>query len=146
MGYKNHMGWTRTSLAYPVIHTCLAAVSVAVFLLPLRSVRGQESVRMSIASAEAAEARRKAQSSIGYYNIKLGPPGWKFGSGLGLEYNDNVENRSENREGDFILRPQINAEMIWPLSEKNSLNLSLGGGYSFYVEHSSLDRLFITPG
>ena len=51
---------------------------------------GQEAVRMSMASAEAAEARRQAASTIGYYNLKLGPTAWNFGAGLGLEYNDNV--------------------------------------------------------
>src|SRR5436305_257434 len=34
--------------------------------------RAQETIRMSLAGAEAAEARRKANSTIGYYNLKLG--------------------------------------------------------------------------
>jgi hypothetical protein len=35
---------------------------------------------------------------------------------------------------------------LWPITDKNALNLSLGGGYSFYAQHSELDRFYITPG
>src|SRR5436190_15431281 len=87
-------------------------------------VAAQEAVRMSIASAQAAEARRKTESSIGYYNLKLGATGWRFGTALGIEYNDNVENQEQHPQSDFIFRPQLNAQMIWPLSEKNSFNLA----------------------
>src|SRR5258706_5102655 len=144
MVYKHYMGWTRIHRAGPVTHIYLAVVILAAFVGI--NGRAQEAVRMSIASAEAAEARRKAESSIGYYNLKVGPTGWRFGTGLAMEYNDNVENLAKTPEGDFIFRPQINAQMIWPLSEKNSINLSLGVGYSFYVDHTRLDRLFATPG
>jgi len=108
--------------------------------------RAQESVRMSLASADAAAARRKAASTIGYYNLKVGPTAWRFGAGLGLEYNDNVLLRQENTEGDFIFRPQVNFQMLWPITDKNAINLSVGGGYSAYVSHPELNRLFITPG
>jgi hypothetical protein len=121
-----------------------AAVSL---LLPgfLTPVRGQETVRMSMASAEAAEARHRAASSIGYYDLKLGPTAWNFGTGLGLEYNSNVYNTESNPSGDFIFRPQINTRMLWPISDRNSINLSLGGGYSAYASNQRLDRAFITP-
>jgi hypothetical protein len=36
--------------------------------------------------------------------------------------------------------------MLWPVSDQNSLNLALGGGYSAYLQNPNLDRLFITPG
>jgi hypothetical protein len=124
-----------------------ALVAAAVLLLPgiLTPARGQEAVRMSMASAEAAEARRRAASSIGYYNLKLGPTAWNFGTGLGLEYNSNVYNTEANPAGDFILRPQVNTRMLWPVSDQNSINLALGGGYSAYASHQRLDRAFITP-
>ncbi len=51
-----------------------------------------------------------------------------------------------NSQGDFIFRPQINTGMLWPVSDQNSINLALGGGYSAYVNDSQLDRAFITPG
>ena len=100
---------------------------------------------MSLASAEAAAARRQSASTIGYYNLKLGPTGWRFGSTLGLEFNDNVF-YTENNTADFILRPGLTTEMLWPLTEANSLNLSLGAGYSYYTQNSDLSRWFVTPG
>src|SRR6266478_7869484 len=106
MGYNNYMAPTRTAWVSPVTPALFAAVILVVFLALLGNAQGQEAVRMSIASAEAAEARRKAETSIGYYNLKLGPTGWKFGSGLTIDYNDNVDNRSQNTDGDFIFRPQ----------------------------------------
>src|SRR5438876_11944603 len=80
--------------------------------------RAQEALRMSMASAEAAEARRKAASTLGYYNLKLGTTAWRFGAGLGLEYTDNVGLNANRKEDDFIFRPQVNAEMLWPVTEK----------------------------
>ena len=82
-----------------------AAVVLVLLAGKLSSSRGQEAVRMSIASAEAAEARRRAATSIGYYNLKLGPTAWNFGTGLGIEYNSNVQNTGSNPEGDFYLSP-----------------------------------------
>lgn len=100
---------------------------------------------MSIASAEAAEARRRAASTLGYYNLKLGPTAWNFGTGLGLEYNSNVYYTEADPKGDLIFRPQVNTRMLWPVSDQNSINLTLGGGYSAYTSNPRLDRAFITP-
>jgi len=100
---------------------------------------------MSMASAAAAEAQRQAASTIGYYNLKLGPTAWNFSAGLGLEYNDNVNYTQNHPEGDFIFLPQINTRLLWPVSDQNSINLALGVGYSAYVQHSELSRYFITP-
>ena len=108
--------------------------------------RGQEAIQMSIAGADAAEARHKAASTLGYYNLKLGPTAWNFGAGLGMDYNSNVNNTEYNPETDLIFSPRINTRMLWPVSSQNSINLALGGGYSAYLKNPNLDRLFITPG
>jgi len=108
--------------------------------------RAQEAIRQSLASAEAAEARRKASTTLNYYNLKIGTTGWRFGAGLGLEYIDNVGLNAKRKEDDFVVRPQVNLEMLWPVTEKNSLTLKTGIGYSAYVQHSDLDRIFIKPG
>jgi hypothetical protein len=36
--------------------------------------------------------------------------------------------------------------MRWPVSEVNTMNLSLGAGYAIYAAHPEYDRPFVTPG
>jgi hypothetical protein len=105
----------------------------------------QEAVRQSMAGAEAAEARRRAAATPGYYDLKLGPTAWKFDMGLGVDYNNNVQYVESNPESDVIFRPQINTWLVWPVSERNSISLALGAGYSAYVLNPGLSRFFITP-
>jgi Putative beta-barrel porin 2 len=105
----------------------------------------QESVRLSLAGAEAAAARRQAAGTLGYYNVKIGPTAWTFTGGLTLEGNDNIR-LEHNGRADVIFRPELRTQMLWPISEKNSLNLSIGGGYSAYLVHPEFDRWFLSPG
>ena len=143
----NEIGNVKTRVQkWPERRVLVVAMAPLLLAGLLTRARGQEAVQMSIASAEAAEARHKAASTIGYYNLKLGPTAWNFGAGLELDYNSNVNNTESNPEGDFIFRPQINTRMLWPVSEQNSINLALGGGYSAYLKNRNLDQLFITPG
>lgn len=106
----------------------------------------QEAVRASLAGEEAAAARRTAASSPGYYNLQLGPTAWRISTGLGFEANDNIRLVEQGTEGDLIFRPEVTTHTVWPLTDKNSLNLSVGAGYSAYARNSDLDRFFITPG
>lgn len=108
--------------------------------------RAQETVRMSLASADAAVARRKAATTADYYNLKLGLAAWRFGAGLGLEYNDNVRYQDSTREGDFIFRPNFTTQMLLPVSDQNSINLRVSAGYSAYVEHTELSQFYVAPG
>jgi hypothetical protein len=115
-------------------------------LLAGRPAQGQEALRMSVASAEAAEARRKAAATLGYYNLKLGPTAWNFQAGTAIIYSDNINYASQSAEADVVFRPQIETHVLWPVSTVNSLTLTLGAGYSAYVRHSELDRFFLVPG
>jgi hypothetical protein len=123
--YANHTG--------PITRWLVLAV-----LCFFTASQAQEAVRMSLASAEAAEARQKAASTIGYHNLKWGPTAWNFAAGLGLEFNDNVYYTSSDERADLIVRPQVDAWMLWPVSEQNSLALRLGAGYSAYLEPREL--------
>jgi len=126
----------------------VAWVAALLLLMPWRLTPawGQEAVRMSIASEQAAEAQHRAATAVGYYNLQLGPTYWNFGTGLGAQFNSNINNTETNLESDFIFSPQINTRMVWPVSDENSINLALGGGYSAYVKNPGLDQVFITPG
>ena len=112
----------------------------------VKNACGQEALRNSIAGDLAAESQRQAQNSIGYYNLLLGPMAWRFSSGLEMDYNDNVRLQQQDPEGDFIFRPNLNTQMHWPVTEQNSLDLSLGLGYSAYLKEQDLDQVYISPG
>ncbi len=71
---------------------------------------------------------------------------WRFElQSLGLQYNDNVLLGQVGRQGDFIISPSLDARFRWPISDKQSLNLTLGAGYWVYAQHPALDRFFISP-
>jgi len=108
-------------------------------------VQAQEAMRFSQAGDLAAATQQQANTTLGYYNLLVGPTAWRFASGLGMEYNDNVR-LQESGEGDFIIRPSLNTMMHWPVSLKNSLDLSINAGYSEYLQHSDLSQFFVNPG
>ena len=114
-------------------------------MLCLVTANAQEALRASLAGVQSAEARKHAESSIGYYNLKLGPIGLRASTALSAEYTDNVNLGGLNTGGDVILRPSLNSRLVWPVTDKNVLNLNLGAGYSYYVDHSRYNRLFLSP-
>ncbi len=124
--------WRR---AWPVLVLALASLTAA----------AQDSLRMSAASAEAARTRSQAATSVDYYNLQLGRSYWSFAARLGMDYDSNVNLSHTHPEYDFILRPAMDVRMLLPVSDKNSLNLSAGAGYSAYVMHSQLRRIYVTP-
>jgi len=139
----------------------LALLVLALFAVPM--VRAQDAVRPSLAGEEAAEARRQSIDKIPY-NLQLGPMKLRFNATLGFEYNDNI-NLSEDasalvpsptgpvlvttrQQSDFIIRPQVNINALWPITQLNTLKLDLGVGYAFYTEHPSnnTNGALVSPG
>jgi hypothetical protein len=127
-------------------------------------VRGQDAIRPSLAGEQSAEARRQDVDRLPY-NLLLGPVRFRVGVTLGVEYNDNINLSDDateiiripgsgkfavtNRpEDDVIIRPQINLDAIWPVTQLNTLRLDLGLGYNIYVDHSNANTnaILISPG
>ncbi|PYS92727.1 MAG: hypothetical protein DMF62_00045, partial [Acidobacteria bacterium] len=136
---------------------------LALALLAAPIVQAQDAVRPSLAGEGAAEARRQSIDQIPY-NLQLGPIKLRFSATLGVEYNDNV-NLAEDGSAifigpggpfvitteqlsDFIIRPQLNVNALWPVTQLNTLKLDLGIGYSFYMDHSEYNTngVLINPG
>src|SRR6266403_6071527 len=123
----------------------------------------QDAVRPSLAGEAAAEARRQDIEHIPY-NLLLGPVRFRFSATFGVEYNDNINLSDEGtavivtptgpvllrsqKEDDVILRPAINLDAIWPITQLNTLRLDLGLSYAIYVQHSNADTngVLISPG
>jgi len=124
----------------------LALVAAAGLFLWGQNGFSQEALRISLAGDFAAESRQQAASTLGYYNLLLGPVAWRFGAGLEIDYNDNVHAEAQNSEGDIVIHPNLTAAMNWPVTTKNTLNFTIGAGYSYYLQHSDLNQLYINPG
>ncbi len=123
-----------------------ALLSAVILALFVTAGSAQEAVRMSLAGEDAARQRREAASTVGYYNLQVGDTSWRFGSSLYTDFNDNINLSQTDPEADVIFRPQLDGQMVWPLTEHNSLNLRFGVGYSFYVLHPDLNRYYLLPG
>lgn len=138
----------------------------AIFLLSLVCapiVRSQDAVRPSLAGEAAAEARRQDIEHIPY-NLLLGPVRFRFSATFGVEYNDNINLSDEGtavivtptgpvlvhsqKQDDVILRPAVNLDAIWPITQLNTLRLDLGLSYALYIDHSNANTngVLISPG
>jgi hypothetical protein len=54
---------------------------------------------------------------------------------------------SAHPQDDVIVTPNLSLDMIWPVTQLNTLRLDLGLGYSFYLDHSNYntDTILIAP-
>jgi hypothetical protein len=104
----------------------------------------QEALRMSLASEQAAAAKNPP-AGTNNYNVQAGPVYLRFQGEMGIEFNDNVEYTESNRRADVILRPVLDTDILWPLTERNSFTFFCGLGYVHYARTSSLDHPYIAP-
>ena len=139
------------------------SLALALMISTASLMMAQDAIRPSLAGEAAAEARRQSIDNIPY-NLQLGMMKLRFSATLGVEYNDNVDlsdsvsvtvmgpngpvTLSVEPQSDFIIRPQINLNALWPITQLNTLRLDLGLGYSFYLDHSNYDTstVLISPG
>jgi hypothetical protein len=100
---------------------------------------------MPIASEQAAAAQNPTTVNTNYYNVQSGPVYMRFQGEMGVEFNDNVNFTETNRRADVILRPVLDTDILWPLTERNSLSFFSGLGYVYYVRTRSLDHPYVAP-
>jgi hypothetical protein len=142
----------RLGLAVLVPLLCAAGIS-----------RGQDAIRPSLAGEAAAEARRQSIDKIPY-NLQLGPIKFRFSATMGVEYNDNINLAEDSSaffpsptgpilittkpQDDIILRPQVNINALWPITQLNTFKMDIGVGYAFYLNHSNYNTngVLVSPG
>jgi hypothetical protein len=146
----------------------LAALAAVVTAAPI--TRAQDAIRPSLAGEAAAEARRQAIDKIPY-NLQLGPIKFRFSATMGFEYNDNVNLAEDGSavflvpagpslpsfslvtvttesQSDWILRPQVTLNALWPITQLNTLKFDIGVGYAFYMDNPDYNTsgVLIAPG
>lgn len=124
----------------------MLAMGLCVMAFLTKEACGQEALRQSLAGESVAQTQKDAAASTGYYNLLLGHTSLRFSAGMGAQYNDNIHLQNDDRQGDFIFIPSLNTQTHTPLTDNNSLDISIGAGYSAYVSHPDLDQFFLTPG
>jgi hypothetical protein len=106
----------------------------------------QDERRESLAGEAAARSARKGEVPPGY-NLRYGPVAFSVHASMRTELYDNAFYSELNRRMDIVLRPECKLNALWPISELNSLSLSLGIGYQRYLNNTVLntDRPLISP-
>jgi hypothetical protein len=107
---------------------------------PFLATRGEAQERESLAGERAAQAlKESAQAEAEQYNLHVGPVGIQIGGGVLFGYTDNVFYSETNRADDFIINPEVTLAAFMQVSELNTLKLSVGVGYEYYLNHSVLN-------
>ena len=141
------MSISSTSFGHKFFGKRLSFLLVFPLLFAASLACAQEAIRPSLAGESAAEARRQSLDQIPY-NLLMGPVRFRFSATAGLEYNDNVNIAEVNEQEDFIFRPQVNLNALWPITQLNTLRFDIGLGYAFYFNHSEYDTdgILLAPG
>jgi hypothetical protein len=81
------------------------------------------------------------------YNFAIGDVRFGVAAGIGIEWNDNIKLSENDRLSDFILRPILNLESRWQMSDLNTLRFSIGVSYAKYFDHTQYDTdgVLISP-
>src|SRR5437868_28745 len=73
--------------------------------------------RESLAGESEAQALKKSIEAE-QYSLRYGPVRMNIGAGLGVSYTDNVF-YSHTPSADMLVRPEITAAGLWPITELN---------------------------
>lgn len=137
---------------------CVAGQSCSPLPLP-RMARGTALVLgagMAVGSAQDALQtaiqldRSYEQRSTGRFlppeeGLRTGPVTYAISLGYGVEWNDNIFYRKRHRESDWIHTPQASVRAIWQATKDSVLSAGVGLGYRKYMDHSELDRFYVSP-
>jgi hypothetical protein len=72
-------------------------------------------------------------------NARIGSATVRVVAGLRTQYNDNISYSEFNRLSDFIISPNIEFNVLWPITEINTLTFDLGLSYDKYLDHPEAD-------
>jgi hypothetical protein len=126
----------------------LLALLPAPMLLATGVASAQDALRYSWAGDAMSEAQRQQQVSqqesqpgSQLYNYKAGDFRLLLVPALEVDWNDNVNVSRDNAQSDVIVEPFLQLNGSYPLTQRNLLSLSVGVGYSEYLEHSTYNHL-----
>lgn len=78
-------------------------------------------------------------------NFRIGGASVRVVTGISGTYSDNINYSEFNRKSDFIIQPNLQLNLLWPITQANTFTFDLGIGYDYYVENSNTGGLVVTP-
>ena len=80
-------------------------------------------------------------------NVRVGSATVRVVAGLRTQYNDNINYSEFNRLSDFIISPNIEFNVLWPITEINTLSFDVGLSYDKYLDHPEADsnNVLVSP-
>jgi hypothetical protein len=109
------------------------------------AVRAQDALQDLMALDTARDVRREQVASPNY-TFKNGDLRMLVTPSVGLDWNDNINASSSDQESDFILKPFVQFDLTYPLTQVNLLAVNLGVGYDYYLDHHENSALRIQSG
>jgi hypothetical protein len=96
----------------------------------------------TVSEREAAAEAQAHALVLERYNISLGQGGINLSAGLQGLYVDNVFLTHTDTKDDYILVPQLNAGLFYPIGRLNTLRVDLGLAYYYYFKNTGLNSDF----
>ena len=109
------------------------------------SVRAQDALQDLMALDTARDVRREQVASPNY-TFKSGDLRMLVTPSVGLDWNDNINSSDTDKESDFILKPFVQFDLTYPLTQVNLLAVNLGIGYDYYFDHHDESSLRLQTG
>ncbi len=79
------------------------------------------------------------------YNLKWGKLTGRVHATVVAEFNDNVNLSSNNKVADISIGPEFGIGFLYPISERNVLQVDLEAGYRWYMKSKSVSTLTVSP-
>jgi hypothetical protein len=109
------------------------------------STPAQEALQ-SLKALDTSRDQRRTQMAADNFTVRQGDFRLRAAPSLGLDWNDNVNTSDANRQSDVIIRPAVQLDASYPLTQVNLLNLNLGLGYDKYLDQDDLSSWRINSG
>ena len=125
-----------------------AALNLWLAVALLQSPAGasaQEALRNSLAAQALAETNKIDLESMPY-TFKSGDFRLLVTPSMEVDWNDNINLSSSDAKQDFILRPLVQFDASYPISQVNLLRVDVGAGYDEYLEHSAYSNWRVNSG
>lgn len=121
------------------------AFAIGFYFFLLLPSFGQEALRASLSGEAALDAQKRAIENQ-YYNLKMGDLKLRFQTAISVEATDNVNYNEKNQQADISVRPEFDVTAMFPVTDRNTLALTIGAGYAKYAKTKTRDHFFLTPG